>query len=290
MWVYDFLVDTHGADRVHVAHAAHIRAIANSQQKNDDNDAYWLAYLAHDGRLPEAHFPESQIRELRLATRYRVRAVRQRTKLVAQMRSLLAQVGIRVHGGFDSAKAQEFMHALCKGDELSATRAQCLGDSLEQYDAQEALVGKWDKRMAELASALPQVRTLREEIPGFGRCLAPVVYAEIGDPRRFGSAKQLGGYTGLVPSDRSSAGKTRHGKCTKAGSPFLRWALVEAVVACQKVRKGNGLVIGNWVRRHQKRLGDKKRAQCAAARKLAEAIYRLFEYGECFDVKRAFGG
>ena len=87
-----------------------------------------------------------------------------------------------------------------------------------------------------------------------------------------------------------SGGKTRHGRMTKAGSPFLRWALVQAVMACQKAKQGSAKTIGDWVRRKQVRLGDKKRAQCAAARKWAEAMWRLFEYGERFDVARAFGG
>jgi len=131
---------------------------------------------------------------------------------------------------------------------------------------------------------------MRKELPGFGAVIAPAVYAETGDPRRFSSAKALGGYTGFAPTDRSTGGKTRHGRMTKAGSPFLRWALVEAVMACQKAKRGPGKAIGDWVRRRQARMGDKKRAQCAAARKLAEATWRLFSYGEAFDVARAFGG
>jgi transposase len=290
MWVHDWLVDAQGADRVHVAHAAHVRAIANSDRKNDDNDAYWLAYLTHDGRLPEAHFPDHELRELRLATRYRVRLVRQRSRVIKQIRSLLAQVGIQIRGAFDSGRAQDHLGTLLRGGDLSPARAACLEDSLAHVAALDALVAKWEETIDELASAHTAIAALRAEIPGFGRTLAPVIYAETGDPRRFGSAKQLGGFTGLTPRDRSSAGKTRHGQMTRAGSPFLRWALVQAVLACQKSRRGPGFVIGTWVRRHQKRLGDKKRAQCAAARKLAEAMYRLFEYGECFDVARAFGG
>lgn len=290
MWVHDLLAERYGAERVHLAHAAHVRAIANSDRKNDDNDAFWLAYLTHDGRLPEAHFPEHELRELRVATRYRIRLVRQRTRLIAQTRSLLAQVGIQVPGGLDSAEAGDFLRALREGGELSPTRRACLEDLLERLADVTERVGAWEKRIDELAAPHPEIRALREAIPGLGRTLAPAAYAETGDPRRFGSAKQLGGYTGLVPSDRSSAGKTRHGQITRAGSPFLRWALVQAVLACQKTRRGPGFVIGNWVRRHQKRLGDKKRAQCAAARKLAEAMYRFFEYGECFKVERAFGG
>lgn len=37
-------------------------------------------------------------------------------------------------------------------------------------------------------------------------------------------------------------------------------------------------------------MGAKGRARCAAARKLAETIWRLFHLGECFDAARAFGG
>ena len=77
---------------------------------------------------------------------------------------------------------------------------------------------------------------------------------------------------------------------TRAGSPFLRWALIEAVVACQKAKRGPGKAIGEWVRRRQARMGDRRRAQCAAARKLAEAVWRLFAYGEAFDAAKAFGG
>jgi transposase len=290
MWVYDVLVEAHGREQVHVAHAAHVRAIANSPRKNDANDAFWLAYLTHEGRLPEAQLPEGELRELRLATRYRIRAVRRKTSLVVQIRSLLAQVGLRIAHRLDSLKGRARADEILRGGELTETRAECLRDSLEQLDHQERLILKWERRVEETAKAFPAVGEMQEEIPGFGAVIAPAVYAETGDPRRFSSAKQLGGYTGFAPTDRSSGGRTRHGHMTKAGSPFLRWALVEAVMACQKAERGPAKAIGDWVRRRQARMGDKKRAQCAAARKLAEATWRLFAYGEAFDVARAFGG
>ena len=43
-----------------------------------------------------------------------------------------------------------------------------------------------------------------------------------------------------------------------------------------------------WLERAQKRK-PKKAAIVAAARKLAEAIWRLFALGEAFDLTRAFG-
>lgn len=289
MWVYDILVEACGRDRVHVAHAAHVRAIANSPRKNDANDAFWLAYLTHEGRLPEAQLPEGELRELRLATRHRIRAVRRQTSLKAQVRGVLAQVGQRISHKLDSLRGRQRIREILESGELTETRAECLRDCLEQLDYLDGLVRKWEERIEELAKAFPEVGALREEMPGFGKVIAPAVYAETGDPRRFSSAKQIGGYTGFVPTDRSSGGKTRHGHMTKAGSPFLRWALVEAVMACLKAKRGPARAVGDWVRRNQARMGDKKRAQCAAARKLAEAMWRLFAYGEAFDVARPFG-
>ena len=61
LWVYDLLVDRYGAERVHVAQSKKIRAIANSQEKNDANDAFWLAYLTHEGRLPESYVPRGAL-------------------------------------------------------------------------------------------------------------------------------------------------------------------------------------------------------------------------------------
>jgi transposase len=289
IWVYDLLVEACGRERVHVAHAAHVRAIANSPRKNDANDAYWLAYLTHERRLPEARLPAGELRELRLATRHRIRIVRRQTGLKARIRGVLAQVGYRIAHKLDSRRGRARMEEVLASGELTATRTECLRDLVEEMDRQEELVRKWEERIGKLVESLPEVEAMRREIPGFGAVIAPAVYAETGDPRRFSSAKALGGYTGLVPTDRSTGGKTRHGHMTRAGSPFLRWALVEAVVACQKARRGPAKAVGEWVRRRQARMGDKKRAQCAAARKLAEATWRLFSYGEVFDVARAFG-
>jgi len=61
------------------------------------------------------------------------------------------------------------------------------------------------------------------------------------------------------------------------------------VVACLKCKKGAGLVMGDWVR-HRMRNKPKKMVLVAAARKLAEGVWRLFQYGEVFDLKRAFPG
>ncbi|MFQ5844429.1 MAG: transposase [Planctomycetota bacterium] len=149
-------------------------------------------------------------------------------------------------------------------------------------------IESWNRQIAELAQGLPDIATLRREIPGLGRVLAAVGPAESGPIARFHSAKEYGSYTGLAPADRSSGGKTRHGKISREGSAQLRRALQEAVVACEKAKRGPARAVGDWVRRKTHRLGHVQKARCAAARKLAETIWRCYHLGECFDAGRAF--
>ena len=63
-----------------------------------------------------------------------------------------------------------------------------------------------------------------------------VVVSELGDVGRFHSAKAVCAYAGLVPGVRQSSDRRKDLPITKAGSPLLRWALVEA--AWRAVRQG----------------------------------------------------
>jgi transposase len=58
--------------------------------------------------------------------------------------------------------------------------------------------------------------------------IALALIVEIGDFRRFGSAKAFMSYLGFVPSENSSGGKRRPGSVTKAGNSRLRRLLVES--------------------------------------------------------------
>jgi transposase len=273
-WVYDFLAERFGSEVVHMAQARKIRAIANSRQKSDENDAFWLAYLTHEGRLPETYVPDEAHRDLRTACRARIGAVRRRTTLVNRFRSLLAQAGDRIAGSLQTLQARERAHELAEA--AQGSRGHALRDCLEEIDFLERRIQSWDGRIAEQVKALPAVAEIAREVPG------------VGPFDRFASAKRYGGYTGLAPTNRSSGGRLVHGGICREGSPYLRWALTQAVIGCMRLRRGPGLAVGDWVRRKQQRMQVKRKARCAAARKLAESIWRLFHYGECFDAARAF--
>jgi transposase len=75
---------------------------------------------------------------------------------------------------------------------------------------------------------------------------ALTIASEVGDWRRFPTARTFMGFTGLVPSEYSSGGSVHRGRITKAGNAHLRTQLIESAWQYQH-RPGIGTTIG---RRH----------------------------------------
>lgn len=289
LWLYDILQDRLGPDRVHLAHPRHVQVIARSTRKNDLSDAYWLAWLTREGRLPEAWVPEGRWRDLRLASRERRRASVRRTRAVVELRAQLRQLGERVPTvRLDTDKAQIWLQGVIESAPEEISLALRLGR--ERIVAAEREIDIWLERLDAIAANLPEVARLEKAIPGAGRVLAATILAETGPVERFHSPGGLARYTGLTPSDRSTGGRVIHGGITREGSGDLRWALTQVVMGCLRATRGRGVIIGDWVRARQRRTGTRAKVRAAAARKLAEAVWRCFHMGEDFDVTRPFGG
>jgi len=109
-----------------------------------------------------------------------------------------------------------------------------------------------------------------------------VVVSELGDVRRFRSAKQVCAYAGLVPGQRESAGKSKQLSITKEGSKLLRWVLVEA--AWQLVYRTN-----RWkaIFEALSRRTGKKKAIVAIARRLLCVMYSMLRSGRGYQMALA---
>jgi transposase len=71
-------------------------------------------------------------------------------------------------------------------------------------------------------------KTLARELYGVGPLVAAIVWAFLGDARRFSSSAQAVRHTGLDVTVWSSDGKGPPGYLSHQGPPILRWALFEA--------------------------------------------------------------
>ena len=98
---------------------------------------------------------------------------------------------------------------------------------LEALDGLEAEIVELDRRVTEEARQRSEAVRLMTH-PGVGPVTALAMVLTLGPAERFGSAKQVGSYFGLIPSEESSGGKQRLGKISKQGNSFLRFLLVEA--------------------------------------------------------------
>jgi len=142
---------------------------------------------------------------------------------------------------------------------------------LHLHDVLTKEIGRLDdqvKRAARSDPAAPRLAT----IPGVGVFGALFLHAEIGPIDRFRSSHQLAAYAGLVPTTRSSGGKTTHGPLAKMSHHWLKWILVEIV---QTLKLAPGPVGAYY--RHLLRAKGKPKATSAAARKLCCYLYWMLK-------------
>jgi len=120
---------------------------------------------------------------------------------------------------------------------------------------------------------------LRVNVPGVGKTSVAVIMAEIGDPKRFESGKELASWAGLAPSVYQSAGKNLSGRITKRGSKWLRRTMVQVAHAATKVRDSK---LKLFYLRVKARKGAKT-AIVALARKIPTIIHLLLKGEEYVD-------
>ena len=127
--------------------------------------------------------------------------------------------------------------------------------------------------VAVRAQTDPIARVL-DTLVGVGPVLALTIRAEVGDVTRFRRGAHLASYAGLVPRVDASADRYWTGRITRKGSPWLRWALVEA--SMHAIRRSDA--VGRWARQLAVRKGGFK-ARIALARRLCDDIVAMWPHG-----------
>ncbi|WP_177240116.1 transposase [Streptomyces monashensis] len=99
---------------------------------------------------------------------------------------------------------------------LADTARGAVAGRLEVIDALQVVIDRLDAALAQAAKADPRVKSLTA-LPGIGPLTAMVIVAEIGDIRRFPSARKLASWAGLTPTVRGSDRTVRYGHISKQG-------------------------------------------------------------------------
>ena len=150
-----------------------------------------------------------------------------------------------------------------------------------RLDSLIALICDFDREITDTTSEIDQRAKADErvkllcQIRGIGPYTAMLIIAEIGEVKRFPTAKHLCQWAGLTPTVRSSDGKARLGHISRQGSTILRWALCEAA---QHTPTGGGPLRAQY-ERIAKRRGSKI-AKVAVARQILTLCYYGLRDGE----------
>jgi transposase len=250
-----------------IVDALKTRLKAGYAAKTDRLDARRLADAFRRDSIVGIYYPPVAIRELRELCRGRHTLVQQQTRLIQRIRALLLRHGIvearrlvKTDAALDAvtlpAQAAESLAALRRV--LALVRAEVVG---------------FERAVRQHAATDPIAIGL-QRVPGVGAVLAVLIRAEIGEIRRFPTPGHLASYAGLVTRVDASAGRYRYGRITRRGSPWLRFALVEAAI--HGVRRHDKT--GRWARRLALRKGALK-ARVAIARSLCTDVVAAWPTG-----------
>jgi transposase len=240
----------------------------HAKRKTDRDDALRLAQLEALGQLPTVSVPPIQTRQWRALIAHRQRLVGLRVRAQNRIRALLVAEGLpcpRGHRAWTAAGLAGF-------DQHAKPLAECgrgetwrgvLRLSLEQYRQACEQIGQVEAKLDGIAKEDEGVRLL-ETIPGVGPRTAEAVVAQLHEPGRFDSGKQVSAYAGLVPRQYQSGETDRRGRITRRGPGLLRKLLVECAWVMLRYNR--------WAREVYARLSRgkarKKQAVVALARKL----------------------
>lgn len=275
-YVFADLLQNLGCD-VHLAHPLKVKAIASARIKTDSIDASVLCDLLRSNLLPEAYFSSKEVRTWKEAVRHRASLINLRQQAKNKVHAILhKQALIHQFSNLFGAGGRRWLRTLDLPEPFKENLIQYL--SVIDHLTEKADLA--EERVKALVKIHPDAELLTT-IPGVSFVSALTVMAEIGEIRRFPSAKKLMGYAGIVPSTYSSGDKARHGRITKTGSKWLRFIMIEIAQHQQTCKRTPGF--GSYYLSLKKRKGTNP-ATVATARKLLAVIWRMLTDKRPFSV------
>ena len=181
-------------------------------------------------------------------------------------------------------KIKDYSTNCVSGAQENSCYVNSLVDTLNCIDELNAKMEKIDFELEkELKQKYPNYFLLKS-IPGFGKNIALLISAELGDFSRFKSAKQLIAYIGLDPSIlQSGTNDGEHYSITRKGNSIIRSQLYLAVNQ-MLTQKLDNQITRFYFNKKSSGLSHKV-AAVASCRKLVCCIFGMLSNGTCFETK-----
>ena len=182
-------------------------------------------------------------------------------------------------GHFGRAKAEELKTLANKsiGNKNNDKSFQ-ISHTIAQIRLIESQLDDSEKRLTELWDG---VNTVLKTIPGIGVIDGAMIYSEIGDISRFRKPDQLIAFAGLDPATKQSGNfRAQSTRMSKRGSPFLRYALVNAAWNVSM----NNVTFGEYYNQKLSEKGRHYKALGHVAGKLTRVIFAMLKNNMAFDL------
>ena len=183
-----------------------------------------LRTLLLEGRLPESWIPPAHVLEVRTLGRLYCALGEERRAWRQRIHAQLFHQGCPPITALLTEAGREALATA----ELSATGRQYVDTALRSIDELTAEIDQVRTQLVNLAQRQAGCRALQGRHYGVGWLCAAIIWAEIGDARRFARSDQLVRFAGMDVTVYSSDRKRSPGHLSRQGSPELRWATFEA--------------------------------------------------------------
>ena len=210
---------------VHLGDPAEVAALRGPKKraKTDRADARLLRTLLVEGRFPESWIPLAHVVEIRTLGRLYCALMEERRGWQQRIHAQLFHQGCPPVKALLSAAGREALAVA----QLSAAGRQYVDTALRRIDELTAEIDPLRTQLISFAKRQAGCRALQRQY-GVGGLCAAIIWAEIGDVRRFSRSDQLVRFAGLDVTVYSSDTKRAPGHLSRQGSPELRWATFEA--------------------------------------------------------------
>lgn len=196
--------------------------------KTDRRDAMMLARLYRAGELSGIYVPEKDDEAIRDLFRARCVAKQAEKEARQNLLSFSLRNGIVYPGTRNWMKMHwNWLYALRLPHPVQQLTLQEYIDAIVQCQSRVTRLGDMLRQSVvgwRHEGLVKRLQVLR----GVSFLTAVGLVSELGDLRRFSSARHLMAYAGLVPTESSSGKKVRRGGITKTGNSHVRWLLVES--------------------------------------------------------------
>lgn len=223
-WYYFVDLAREYADEVFLANSYELKSFAKRHKKTDKIDARLIADILRKGFLPVVTIADKKTREIRELLRYKISLIKDRSRNIFRLKSLLDKLGCNSNGQFTT---------YCRLTEvakykLTSLYSKVVNNYIDRIIYLTEKAKNIEKEIEKVACKDKDIVNLMS-IPGLSYFGASLVKTEIIDINRFASFNRLCAYAGLAPRVSKSANKIYHGSLNINRRKNLQWILIENV-------------------------------------------------------------